>query len=215
MEFIASLLTIVLLDLLLAGDNALVIGAAASRLDPTQRKRAILWGTGFALVIRVIATICVTYLLQNQWLMLLGAAGLVYVAWGLISDVGDDEAQGNSVGSTSLAAAMKAIVIADVVMSVDNVLGVGAAAHGNTILVVTGLALSVPIMVWGSTIVATLVAKHKWLIVLGVASLVYTAVDMLWKAIPTSHPVNLAMHLVAMGAGTSGLYALEMVTRKK
>jgi YjbE family integral membrane protein len=169
-------MAIILIDLVLAGDNAIVIALAARNLPPHLQKKAILWGTFGAIAVRSVMTVGVVWLLKVPGLMLVGGLGLVWIAYKLLADQGGDEHDG-PVASTFWGA-MKTIVVADALMGVDNVLGVAGAAHGAFDLVVIGLLISVPIVVFGSSVVLKLVERFPIIIQLGSAVLAFTAAKM-------------------------------------
>lgn len=173
----SALLAIVLIDLVLAGDNAIVIALAARNLPSHLQKKAIVWGTLGAIVVRAAMTVGVVWLLKIPGLMLVGGLGLLWIAYKLIADSGEDEHGG--VGATTFFGAMKTIVVADALMGVDNVLGVAGAAHGSFDLVVIGLLISVPIMVFGSRLVLSLVQRWPLIIHGGAAVLAFTAASMI------------------------------------
>ena len=173
----SALLAIILIDLVLAGDNAIVIALAARNLPPEHQNKAIIWGTVGAIAVRSIMTVGVVWLLKIPGLMLVGGLGLLWVAYKLISDTSDDEHQG--VGATTFWGAMKTIIVADALMGVDNVLGVAGAANGSFDLVVIGLLISIPIVVLGSKVVLRLVEKWPVIIQLGAAVLAFTAAQMI------------------------------------
>ncbi len=177
MQFLTALLSIVVIDLVLAGDNAIVIALAARNLPPHLQKKAIIWGTVGAVVVRSAMTIGVVWLLKVPGLMLVGGLALVWIAYKLLSDdSGEDE---HGAPATTLAGAMKTIIIADAVMGVDNVLAVAGAAHGSFLLVVLGLLISIPIVVWGSRLVLKLMTRYPVIIYLGAGVLAFTAVKMI------------------------------------
>jgi len=173
----SALMAIILIDLVLAGDNAIVIALAARNLPPHLQKKAIMWGTVGAIAVRSVMTLGVVWLLQVPGLMLVGGLGLVWIAYKLLADQGGDEHDG-PVASTFWGA-MKTIVVADALMGVDNVLGVAGAAHGSFDLVVIGLLVSVPIVVFGSSVVLKLVERFPIIIHLGAAVLAFTAAKMI------------------------------------
>jgi YjbE family integral membrane protein len=182
MEFLSApwwsaLLAIILIDLVLAGDNAIVIALAARSLPSHLRKKAIVWGTVGAIVVRSAMTVGVVWLLRIPGLMLVGGLGLVWIAYKLLADQGDGEHQGPV--ANTFWGAMKTIVIADALMGVDNVLGVAGAAHGSFELVIIGLLVSVPIVVFGSTLVLKLVERFPLIIQAGAAVLAFTAARMI------------------------------------
>ena len=182
MEFLTApwwtaLLAIILIDLVLAGDNAIVIALAARKLPDKLRQRAIVWGTVGAIAVRAVMTVGVVWLLKIPGLMLLGGLGLVWIAYKLLVDEGDGEHHGPV--HTTFWGAMKTIVVADALMGVDNVLGVAGAAQGAMDLVVIGLLVSVPIVVYGSALVLKLVQRFPMIIQAGAAVLAFTAAKMI------------------------------------
>lgn len=182
MEFLSApwwsaLLAIILIDLVLAGDNAIVIALAARNLPPALRTKAVVWGTVGAIAVRSVMTLGVVWLLKVPGLMLVGGLGLLWVAYKLLAEDGGNEEHGPA--ATTFWGAMKTIVIADALMGVDNVLGVAGAAHGSMDLVVIGLLVSVPIVVFGSKVVLQLVERFPIIIQLGAAVLAFTAAKMI------------------------------------
>lgn len=182
MEFLSAawwsaLLAIILIDLVLAGDNAIVIALAARNLPPHLKNKAIIWGTVGAIVVRSVMTIGVVWLLQIPGLMGIGGAALLWIAYKLVAEEGGDEDHGPM--ATTFWGAMKTIVVADALMGIDNVLGVAGAAHGSFDLVVIGLLISVPIVVFGSKVVLKLVERFPLIIQLGAAVLALTAAKMI------------------------------------
>ena len=173
----SALLAIILIDLVLAGDNAIVIALAARNLPPQLRKKAIVWGAAGAIVVRSLMTVGVVWLLKIPGLMLLGGMGLLWIAYKLLAD--HDEMAHDSPAATTFWGAMKTIVVADALMGIDNVLGVAGAAHGAFDLVVIGLLVSVPIVVFGSSVVLRLVERFPVIIKLGAAVLALTAARMI------------------------------------
>ena len=176
MPWWSALLAIILIDLVLAGDNAIVIALAARNLPPEHQNKAIMWGTVGAIVVRSAMTVGVVWLLKIPGLMLVGGLGLLWIAFKLISDTSEDEHEGS--GATTFWGAMKTIIVADALMGVDNVLGVAGAANGDFTLVVLGLLISIPIVVLGSKLVLQLVEKWPVIINLGAAVLAFTAAQM-------------------------------------
>lgn len=176
-EFFSALLAIIMIDLVLAGDNAIVIALAARNLPATQRKKAIIWGTAGAIAVRTAMTLVVVWLLKIPGLMLLGGALLVWIAFKLLTDHKDESEHVNA--ADSFWGAMKTIVIADAVMGLDNVLAVAGAAHGSFLLVVLGLLISVPIMIWGSQLILRFVERYPSIIYIGGGVLALTAASMI------------------------------------
>jgi len=173
----SALLAILLIDLVLAGDNAIVIALAARSLTDHLRRLAVLWGTVGAIVVRSVMTIGVVWLLQIPGLMLVGGMGLVWIAYKLLAD--DDGGEHSNPMASTFWGAMKTIIVADALMGVDNVLGVAGAAHGAFDLVIIGLLISVPIVVFGSTLVLKLVERFQAIIKIGSAVLAFTAAKMI------------------------------------
>ncbi|MDQ0246022.1 YjbE family integral membrane protein [Bacillus fengqiuensis] len=174
-EFLSALLAIVVIDLVLAGDNAIVIGLAARNLPKDQQKKVIIWGSVGAILIRVAATMAVVWLLKIPGLLLVGGVLLVFIAYKLlVEEKGHDVKAGNSFW-----AAIKTIIIADALMGLDNVLAVAGAAHGNFLLVVLGLLISVPVVMWGSTLILKWVDRFPVIITIGSAVLAWTASKMI------------------------------------
>ena len=193
-EFLSALLAIVVIDLALAGDNAIVIALAARNLPSRQRKLAIIWGTVGAIVVRCAMTLAVVWLLGIPGLMAAGGAVLVYIAYKL-SKPQPAEASHAVKAAAGFWAAMQTIVIADAAMGLDNVLAVAGAAHGSFLLVVTGLVISIPIVIWGSTLILKWVERHPWIVHVGVAVLCWTAAKMI-----TGEPALAEFFAVRAGA---------------
>ncbi|MDF1485183.1 TerC family protein [Ramlibacter sp. H39-3-26] len=174
----SALLAIVLIDLVLAGDNAIVIALAARALPAHLQKKAIIWGTVGAVIVRSLMTIGVVWLLRIPGLMLVGGTGLLWIAYKLIASHDDGSGEHHE-RATTFWGAMKTIVVADALMGIDNVLGVAGAAHGAFDLVVFGLLISIPIVVFGSTLVLKLVDRFPAIMYIGAAVLAYTAGKMI------------------------------------
>jgi YjbE family integral membrane protein len=177
-EFLSALAAIVLIDLVLAGDNAIVIALAARNLPKQQQRRAVIWGTVGAIVVRSSLTVAVLWLLNIPGLMLAGGALLAWIGYRLLVD--DDAGHGRDVApSASFWTAMRTIVIADTVMGLDNVLAVAGAAGGSMLLVVLGLLISIPIVVWGSTLILKWIERFPSILYVGGAVLAWTAAKMI------------------------------------
>ncbi len=174
-EFITAVISIVIIDLVLAGDNAIVIGMAARNLKPDTRKQVIILGTLGAVVVRILATLAVVQLLKIPFLKFIGGIILVWIAYKLL--IAEDDPEVKSANSKWEAVAT--IIVADITMGLDNVLAVAGAAHGSFLLVVVGLLISVPIIIWGSTIVSALMNKYPVIIYIGAAVLAFTAARMI------------------------------------
>jgi YjbE family integral membrane protein len=178
-EFWARVFGIIVIDLTLAGDNALVIALAVRNLPKRQQLLGRIWGTLGAVALRLAFITIATYLLQIAFLQLIGGVLLLWIAFRLVHH--DSGGEGRMRQGASLRQAIWIIVAADAVMSLDNVLAVAAAAHGDLRLVVFGIALSLPIVVWGSGILATLMNRFTWIIWLGGGILGYVAGEMILK----------------------------------
>ena len=177
-EFFSALMAIIIIDLVLAGDNAIVIAMAARNLPAHLQKKAIVWGAVVAISVRSAMTLIVVYLLQIPGLMLVGGALLIWIAYRLLKpEGGDGDAHGGA--ATTFWGAMKTIIIADAVMGLDNVLAVAGAAHGSYMLVVLGLLISIPIVIWGSTMILKVVERYPAVIYLGAGVLAWTAAKMI------------------------------------
>ncbi|WP_211745465.1 TerC family protein [Paenibacillus sp. Marseille-Q4541] len=203
-EFLVSLLQVVFIDLILAGDNAIVIGLAARNLPQETQKKAIIYGTGGAVLIRIAATIIVLWLLQIPWLLLIGGVLLVGIAYKLLADQGDEHTEVKA--GASLWTAVRTIVIADAAMGIDNVIAVAGAAEQHLLLVILGLLISVPIIVWGSTLFIKLINRFPWIIFLGAAVLGYTASNMITEErmlepFFSAHPAVRVLFIVLVVAG--------------
>jgi YjbE family integral membrane protein len=208
-SWFSALGAIIVIDLVLAGDNALVIGLAARNVPVAMQRKVVLWGTFGAIAIRAVLTAGVVYLLKIPGFLVVGGVALIYIGWKLTQDnAGIHEIQ----AAPSVRGAVQTIVIADAVMGVDNVLAVGGAAQGSMLLVVVGLAVSIPIVVWGSTLVLRWVERFPAIIWLGAGVLGWTAVKMIvtepllapWlSAYPSLRPL---MQIVIVG----GLVAVPL-----
>jgi YjbE family integral membrane protein len=176
-EFWSALAAIVVIDLVLAGDNAIVIALAARNLPKALQRRAVIWGTVGAVVVRASLTVAVLWLLEVPGLMGAGGVLLAWIAYRLLA--GDDGGKDHDVApAITFWAAMRTIVIADAVMGLDNVLAVAGAAHGSVLLVVAGLVISIPIVVWGSTLIIHWIERFPALLYVGGAVLAWTAAKM-------------------------------------
>lgn len=177
LQAVWAVLAIILIDIVLAGDNALVIGMAANKLTPDLRKKAIFWGTFAAIAIRFVSVLFLTYLLMIPGLRLIGAIALVWIAWKLVSTSEHKEVA----AQTTFWSAISTIVIADAVMGIDNALAIAAAANGNFLFVIFGLLLSIPIILFGSTIIANILKKYPNAIYIGSFVLFVVAMQMMMK----------------------------------
>jgi YjbE family integral membrane protein len=176
-DFLSALLAIVLIDLVLAGDNAIIIGIAARNVPKDKQRAVILWGTAGAIAVRVVLTSAVVWLLKIPGFLLAGGIALVWIGWKLTAP--PDPNPEKIAIAASFGAAVRTIVIADAVMGIDNVLAVGGAAQGSFVLVVIGLVISIPIVVWGSALVLKLVDRYPAIAWLGAAVIGWTAAKMI------------------------------------
>ncbi|GGE28915.1 membrane protein [Pullulanibacillus camelliae] len=175
MDFIVGLLEIILLNIVLSGDNAVVIAMACRNLPSQQQNKAIFWGSFGAIILRIILTFIAVGLLELPYLKIIGGLLLIYIAVNLIK--GEDE--GDVKASASIIGAIRTIVIADLIMSLDNVVAVAGAAHNNILLIIIGLAVSIPLIVWGSQMLMKLMQRFPIIIILGAALLGYTSGEMI------------------------------------
>jgi YjbE family integral membrane protein len=173
-----AVLAIILIDIVLAGDNALVIGMAANKLPPELRKKAIFWGTFGAVAIRFVSVAALTYLLMIPGLRLVGALALIYIGWRLVFDQHTDDSVASK---TTLRGAITTIIVADAVMGIDNALGIAAAANGDFGLVIFGLLISVPIILFGSSVVSKVLTRWPDVVFAGSFVLFVVAFQMLFK----------------------------------
>jgi YjbE family integral membrane protein len=175
-EFWIGLGTIIWVNIILSGDNAVVIALAARSLPPRQQTQAIFWGAGAAVVLRIVLTIVAVKLLEFPYLKLVGAAALLWIAVQLLVP---DEGDGDDVAASSnLLSAIKTILVADLVMSTDNVIAVAAAAKGSILLLVLGLVISIPLVIFGAAVLMKLMERYPIIITLGAAILGWTAGEM-------------------------------------
>lgn len=178
-ELAARFLGVLAIDLILSGDNAVVIALAVRQLSGKTRKRAIFWGATGAVALRLFFAAIVTYLLMIPLLQAVAALLLVWIAWKLLYDSPEGEENVEAGGSTW--EAIRIIIIADAVMSLDNVVALVGVSGGNLWLLVFGLALTIPLIIWGSTILSSLMDRFPWLVYLGSGILIYVAVEMFFK----------------------------------
>ena len=178
---------IVLIDLVLAGDNAIIIGMVASQFDANIRKKIIFWGIGFAIILRIALTLVTSYLLQINGLKTIGGLLLIYVAYKLYKDVikdnKDTKEKKIKTENSSLFKAIMTIIIADFSMSLDNVLGVAGAAKQNYVLLVFGLILSIFLMATLANVIAKWIKKYKWIGWLGLLAILVVALELIYSDI--------------------------------
>jgi YjbE family integral membrane protein len=182
-EQIIIFFQIVFIDLVLAGDNAIIIGMVASQFADDKRKKIIFWGIGAAIILRIIFTLITAYLLQINGLRLVGGILLLYIAYTLYIDVVknvEDNKNNLKVDNSSLLKAITTVIIADVTMSLDNVLGVAGAAKEHYILLVFGLALSIILMATAATLISKWIKKYRWIAWLGLLAILVVAIDLIY-----------------------------------
>jgi len=179
MQLLYSVIQIILIDLFLSGDNAVVIGMAAHRLASTQRRTAILIGGGGAIVLRVILTGIATLLLKITGLQLVGGLLLIWIAFKLLQE--EEESKEGLKVAASMREAITTILLADLIMSMDNVLGVAGASNGNLKLLLFGLILSMAIVIWMGSVVANLINRFWWLSYIGAAVIAWTGAIMIFE----------------------------------
>ena len=182
-EQIVIFIQIVLIDLVLAGDNAIIIGMVASQFPAEQRKKIIFWGISGAVVLRIILTLLTAYLLQIKGLRLIGGLALLYIVYKLYVDVIKkqlNENQNIKVDNSSFFKAISTVLIADFTMSLDNVLGVAGAAKDHYFLLVFGLLLSIAIMAVGATLISGWIKKYRWIAWLGLIAILVVAIELIY-----------------------------------
>jgi YjbE family integral membrane protein len=184
-EQLTILTQIILIDLVLAGDNAIIIGMVASKFPLEQRKKIIFWGIGGAVILRIILTLLTAYLLQITGLRLLGGLLLLYIVYKLYTDVikGSDHEEDIKVDNSSFLKAIWTILLADFTMSLDNVLGVAGAAGDHYKLLVFGLILSIVLMAFAATLISNWIKKYKWIAWAGLLAILIVAIELIYTDI--------------------------------
>ena len=184
-EQIAILSQIIFIDLVLAGDNAIIIGMVASKFPPDQRKKVIFWGIGGAVILRIILTLLTAYLLQITGLRLIGGLLLLYIVYKLYVDVikGAEQEEDIKVDNSSFLKAIWTVLLADFTMSLDNVLGVAGAAGDHYGLLIFGLALSIVLMATAANLISGWIKKYKWIAWAGLFAILIVAVQLIYTDI--------------------------------
>ncbi|MDR0227016.1 MAG: TerC family protein [Burkholderiaceae bacterium] len=200
-DFWIGLVKIIWINIILSGDNAVVIALAARSLPPDQQKKAVMFGSGAAVVLRIILTVVAAKLLELSFLQIIGGCLLLWIGLQLLT--GEEEGEGDSKGQGSMLVAIRTILIADLVMSLDNVIAVAATAQGNMVLLILGLAISIPLVIFGSTLMIKLMERFPIIVTLGAALIGWvggeTIVnDRLLHDYAVGHPW---LHYVAAAAG--------------
>ena len=184
-EQIAILTQIILIDLVLAGDNAIIIGMVASKFPAEQRKKVIFWGIGGAVILRIVLTLLTAYLLQITGLRLIGGLLLLYIVYKLYVDVikGSEKEENVKVDNSSFLKAIWTVLLADFTMSLDNVLGVAGAAGEHYGLLIFGLVLSIVLMATAATLISGWIKKYRWIAWLGLLAILIVAVELIYTDI--------------------------------
>jgi YjbE family integral membrane protein len=218
MDFWLALLEIIWVNILLSGDNAVVIALAARSLPHNQQRTAIVAGSAGAIVLRIILTLVAAQLLLMPWLKTVGALLLVYIGVSLLLPEGEGE--GEEKQYNSLWSAIRTILVADLVMSLDNVVAVAAAAHGNVPLLIIGLAISIPLVIFGSTLLLKVIERLPIIVWLGAALLGFIAGEMLVSDPALTGTVgdfsasmHTSPHALALAAGAVGAVLVLMLGR--
>jgi len=182
-EEITIFFQIIFIDLILAGDNAIIIGMVASKFPPEQRKKIIFWGIGGAVILRILLTLITAYLLQITGLRLIGGLLLLYIVYKLYVDViknsGDGE-ENIKVDNSSMLKAVWTVLLADFTMSLDNVLGVAGAAKDHYFLLIFGLVLSIILMATAATLISKWIKEYKWLAWVGLFAILFVSVELIY-----------------------------------
>ena len=185
-EEITIFFQIIFIDLILAGDNAIIIGMVASKFPPEQRKKIIFWGIGGAVILRILLTLITAYLLQITGLRLLGGLLLLYIVYKLYVDViknSQNDEENIKVDSSSMLKAIWTVLLADFTMSLDNVLGVAGAAKDHYFLLVFGLVLSIILMATAATLISGWIKKYKWIAWVGLLAVLIVAIELIYTDI--------------------------------
>jgi len=185
-EQIVIFFQIVFIDLVLAGDNAIIIGMVASKFPLDQRKKIIFWGIGAAIILRIIFTLLTAYLLQITGLRLVGGVLLLYICYKLYVDVINNNSNDNDdvkVDNSSFLKAITTVILADITMSLDNVLGVAGAARDHYTLLVFGLVLSIILMATAATLISKWIKKYSWIGWIGLFAILFVAIELIYTDI--------------------------------
>lgn len=214
-DFWIGLLKIVWINIILSGDNAVVIALAARSLPPNQQRMAVLWGSGAAVVLRIVLTVVAAKLLEMSYLQIIGGILLLWIGVQLLGEEAEEEGDGKEHGS--LMAAVRTILIADLVMSLDNVIAVAAAAKGSMVLLILGLAISIPLVIFGSTLMIRLMERFPIIVTLGAALIGWVGgetivSDVALKGTLAGYPW---VHYVAAGAGAGLVLGLGRLLQRR
>ena len=214
--FLIGLLKLILLDIVLSGDNAVVIALACRNLPAEQQKKAIFWGSFAAIALRVVLTFVAVWLLKLPFVEIIGGLLLVYIAVKLIK--GDEETETLKSG-TKMGEAVKTIILADFIMSLDNVLAIAGVSHGNLLLIVIGLAISIPLIIWGSQLLLRLMNRFPVIVLVGAGLLGYTAGEMVLSDKIIGHFIEsnfpLAHYVIPIGLAVLVIVFGKLAEKKK
>jgi YjbE family integral membrane protein len=208
---------IMVANILLSGDNAVVIALAARSLPPAQQKKAIAIGSGAAIVMRILLTLVAAQLLQLPWLKLIGAALLLYIGVTLLLPEQDEDGDGHGAAMGSMGAAVRTILIADLVMSLDNVIAVAAAAKGSMTLLILGLAISIPMVIFGSTLMIKVMERFPVIVVFGACLIGWVGGETIVSDVLLRDAVQAApwLHYAAAVVGGLSVYLIGKYMQKK
>ena len=214
-DFWVGLVKIIWINIILSGDNAVVIALAARSLPPHQQRQAVLFGSGAAVVLRIVLTVVAVKLLALPYLQIVGGLLLLWIGVQLLGD--DDEGEGEHKEYGSLMAAVRTILIADLVMSLDNVIAVAAAAQGSTTLLVLGLAISIPLVIFGSTLMIKLMERFPIIVVLGAMLIGWVGGETIVSdvAMKETLAANPWLHYAAAAAGAVLVYVIGKALQRR
>ena len=214
-EFWVGLVKIIWINIILSGDNAVVIALAARSLPPHQQRQAVLFGSGAAVVLRIVLTVVAVKLLALPYLQIVGGLLLLWIGVQLLGD--DEEGEGEHKEYGSLMAAVRTILIADLVMSLDNVIAVAAAAQGSTTLLVLGLAISIPLVIFGSTLMIKLMERYPIIVVLGAMLIGWVGGETIVSdvALKETLAANPWLHYAAAAAGAVLVYVIGKALQRR
>jgi YjbE family integral membrane protein len=214
-EFWIGLGKIIWINIILSGDNAVVIALAARSLPAHQQRKAIFWGTAAAVVLRVLLTVVAAKLMELPWLQIVGGLLLLWIGVQLLSD--EDDGEGEAKENGNLMSAIRTILVADLIMSLDNVIGVAAAANGNVILLVVGLAIAIPIVIFGSTLMIRVMDRFPIIVTIGAGLIGWVGGETIASdkiLLPWFPPHSLAFYLAA-AVGAAFVIAVGRYLQKR
>ena len=214
-DFWIGLIKIIWINIILSGDNAVVIALAARSLPPTQQKKAIVWGSGAAVIMRIALTVVAVKLLEMSFLQIIGGLLLLWIGVQLLGD--EEEGDGHAKEHGSLMAAVRTILVADLVMSLDNVIAVAAAAKGSMVLLILGLAISIPLVIFGSTLMIKLMERFPIIVMLGAALIGWVGGETIISdvALKTVLATNPWLHYAAAAAGAALVVGLGRALQQR